>query len=176
MNKKLLTVLAAVMAGSSLCAQAQAPAAPAAPPPPPAPRIPLALAIEASEAALADCKAKTYLITALVVDSAGVPVVMMSEDGNAAARTQGVAKAKIATVMKYKVPSGQIVERVKTDTALAAEVKANPDIGDLLRQGGVPIMVGGKMVGAMAGSGAPGGDKDEACVITGLGKIQARLK
>jgi uncharacterized protein GlcG (DUF336 family) len=116
---------------------------------------------------------KTYKVTALVVDSAGVPVAMMSQDG-AAARTQDIAKSKIATVMKYKVASGVIVERAKTDTALADALKADPAIGQA-RQGALPIMVMGEMIGAMAVSGAPGGDKDEACVMTGLAKVQARL-
>jgi len=36
--------------------------------------------------------------------------------------------------------------------------------------GGLPI------VGAMSASGAPGGDKDEACVKAGVTKLAARLK
>jgi uncharacterized protein GlcG (DUF336 family) len=171
MFKKSLIALAALMASTSV--YAQAPAAAPAPPPPRAKGPAVALAVEAAQAALADCMSKTYKVTALVVDSAGVPVALMSQDG-AAARTQDIAKSKIATVMKYKVASGVIVERAKTDTALADALKADPAIGQA-RQGAVPIMVKGEMIGAMAVSGAPGGDKDEACVMTGLAKVQARL-
>lgn len=42
--------------------------------------------------------------------------------------------------------------------------------------GGLPIKVAGKIVGAMSASGAPGGDKDEACVKAGVTKLAARLK
>jgi len=169
MIKTSLIVLATLMASTSVYAQAPA----AAPPPTRAKGPAVALAVEAAQSALADCMSKTYKVTALVVDSAGVPVAMMSQDG-AAARTQDIAKSKIATVMKYKVASGVIVERAKTDTALADALKADPAIGQA-RQGALPIMVMGEMIGAMAVSGAPGGDKDEACVMTGLAKVQARL-
>ena len=171
MIKTSLIVLATLMASTSV--YAQAPAAAPAPPPPRAKGPAVALAVEAAQSALADCMSKTYKVTVLVVDSAGVPVAMMSQDG-AAVRTQDVAKSKIATVMKYKVASGVIVERAKTDTALADALKADPAIGQA-RQGALPIIVKGEMVGAMAVSGAPGGDKDEACVMTGLAKVQARL-
>ncbi|MEI6282290.1 MAG: heme-binding protein [Alphaproteobacteria bacterium] len=169
MIKTSLIVLATLMASTSVYAQAPA----AAPPPTRAKGPAVALAVEAAQSALSDCMSKTYKVTALVVDSAGVPVAMMSQDG-AAARTQDIAKSKIATVMKYKVASGVIVERAKTDTALADALKADPAIGQA-RQGALPIMVMGEMIGAMAVSGAPGGDKDEACVMTGLAKVQARL-
>ena len=61
------------------------------------------------------------------------------------------------------------------DAQLDAEVKADPKIGTA-RRGALPIMVGGQMIGAMAVSGAPGGDKDEVCVKAGLASIASRLK
>jgi uncharacterized protein GlcG (DUF336 family) len=41
--------------------------------------------------------------------------------------------------------------------------------------GGVPIKVGNETIGAFGISGAPGGDKDEACANAGLAKISDRL-
>jgi uncharacterized protein GlcG (DUF336 family) len=41
--------------------------------------------------------------------------------------------------------------------------------------GGVPIKVGNETIGAIGVSGAPGGDKDEACANAGLAKISDRL-
>jgi uncharacterized protein GlcG (DUF336 family) len=41
--------------------------------------------------------------------------------------------------------------------------------------GGVPIKVGNETIGAIGISGAPGGDKDEACANAGLAKISDRL-
>ena len=48
--------------------------------------------------------------------------------------------------------------------------------GTINAQGGVPIKVGDQLIGAIAVSGAPGGDKDEVCVQAGLDKIASRLK
>ncbi len=156
-------------------AAAQTPAAPA-----PAARIPrakgppLALAVEAAQSAVIACLANGYKVTALVADSGGVPVALLSGDG-AGARTIDVAASKAAVVLKYKTASGVIVERAKTDAALAAELTADPKIG-VARQGALPIIAGGELIGAFAVSGAPGGDKDEACVKIGLDKITGRLK
>jgi uncharacterized protein GlcG (DUF336 family) len=55
-----------------------------------------------------------------------------------------------------------------------AQVVADPLIGTP-RQGAIPIMVGGELIGAFAVSGAPGGDKDEPCAVAGVAKIQDRL-
>jgi len=43
-------------------------------------------------------------------------------------------------------------------------------------RGGLPIVVGGQTLGAVAVSGSPGGDKDEACARAGLDKAADRLK
>jgi uncharacterized protein GlcG (DUF336 family) len=172
-----LALCASVAAGSAM-AQAPAPAgaAPGGPPPaPPRARGPaLALAIEAAQTAVATCTANGYKTTATVVDSAGVPVVILSGDG-APERTQAVGLSKTTTTIKYKVPSGDIADKVKTDAALDAEVKADPKIGTA-RRGALPIKVGNEIIGALSVSGAPGGDKDEVCVKAGLDKVASRLK
>ena len=42
--------------------------------------------------------------------------------------------------------------------------------------GGVPIKVGNEVIGAAGASGAPGGEKDEACVLAGIAKVADALK
>jgi uncharacterized protein GlcG (DUF336 family) len=42
--------------------------------------------------------------------------------------------------------------------------------------GGVPIKAGNEIIGAIGVSGAPGGDKDEACANAGIAKIEDLLK
>lgn len=149
-------------------ADAQPPSAAPNPPPPRARGPALTPAVQAAQAAVAACAANGYKVTALIVDSAGEPVVLLSGDG-AALRTQAIAATKIATVMKYKTASGDIADKAKTDPKLDAEVKADPKIG-MARHGAVPLMSGGEMIGAFAVSGAPGGDKDEACIKAALAK------
>jgi uncharacterized protein GlcG (DUF336 family) len=174
MTKLSILVLAALAVSGVAAAQAPPPAVAPAPPPPRARGPALGLAVEAAQQAVATCLGNTYKVSALIVDSGGDTVVLLSGDG-AAARTQAIAASKIATVMKYKVPSGDIADKVKTDPALDAAVKADPKIGTA-RRGALPIVAGGEMIGAFAVSGAPGGDKDEACVKAGLDKVAARLK
>ncbi len=136
--------------------------------------IPTALAIEGAQTAIATCLANTYKVTALIVDSAGVPIALISGDG-AAAITQRIAMGKAQSVLKYKMTSGQVAAKAASDAAFMSEVVANPLIGTP-RQGAIPITVGGEIIGAFAVSGAPGGDKDEPCAIAGLAKIQDRLQ
>jgi uncharacterized protein GlcG (DUF336 family) len=181
MNKILLATLASVLYAGHAVAQAPAPtiAAPptndevGAPRPARARGIAMALAVEGAQAASAACLEKGYKVTALVVDAAGVPIALIS--GGAAAITQRIAMGKAQAVLKTKMSSGEAAAKAKSDSAFMAQLTGDPLVGTP-RQGGIPIMVGGEMVGAFAVSGAPGGDKDEPCAIAGLDKIQDRLK
>lgn len=145
-----------------------------APPPPRAKGPALDLAVEAAQTAIAACLANGYKTTVLVSDSEGIPVAMLSADG-VGARTQAIVASKTAMVIKYKVSSGTIAERMKTDAALAAEVKADPKM-PYPWQGAVPLMASGQQIGAIAVSGAPGGEKDEACAQPAIARIASRLK
>jgi uncharacterized protein GlcG (DUF336 family) len=115
-----------------------------------------------------------FKVTALVVDAAGVPIVMISGDG-AAAVTQRIAMGKAQTVIKYKTTSGAAAARAGSDPAFMTQLADDPLVGPP-RQGAIPIMVRGEMIGAFAVSGAPGGDRDEPCAIAGLARIQNRLQ
>lgn len=181
--KKILLTVATLAITAPIFAETNPAPTIAAPPtadeqklprPPRARGIPAALAVEAALAANAACAANTYKTTAMITDSAGVPIVVISNDG-AAAITQRVAMSKAQAVLKYGIASGEVVAKAAADPAFAAEVKANPLI-DTARRGAVPIKAGSELVGAFAVSGAPGGDKDEACALAGLAKIQDRVK
>ena len=178
--KKILLAASALLMAAPAFAQAPtiAPAPTAeemkVPRPPRARGIPTALAIEGAVAANAQCLANTYKTTAMITDSAGVPIVVISNDG-AAAITQRIAMSKVQSVLKYKMTSGEVAAKAAADPAFAAELKANPLI-DTARQGAVPLTVGSDVVGVFAVSGAPGGDKDEVCVRAGMAKIADRLK
>ena len=185
MKKLLLASVALMLAVPVVQAQPANPAPTIAPAPTPEemkqPRparahgIPTALAIEAAVEANNVCLGNTYKTTSMIADSAGVPIVIISNDG-AAAITQRIAMSKIQAVMKYNMDtSGEVAAKAKTDSAMAAQIKADPLI-ETARQGAVAIMAGGHRIGVFAVSGAPGGDKDEVCVRAGLAKIQDRVK
>jgi uncharacterized protein GlcG (DUF336 family) len=132
------------------------------------------LAVEAAQTAIASCTAQGLKVTALVVDTAGTPIVMISGDG-AAAITQRIASGKATTALKMKMTSGEAGERAKTDAGFMAQLLADPAMGTP-RQGGVPIMMGGDIVGAIAVSGAPSGAQDEPCAKAGIARIQDRIR
>ena len=90
-------------------------------------------AVEAALEANRVCLGNTYKTTAMIADSAGVPIVVISNDG-AAAVTQRIAMSKIQAVLKYKMSSGDVAKKAAADPAFAAELKANPLI-DTARQG-----------------------------------------
>ena len=184
MKKLLLASVALLLAAPAALAQPANPAptiapAPTAdemklPRPPRAHGISTALAVEGAVEANRVCLGNTYKTTAMITDAAGVPIVVISNDG-AAAVTQRIAMSKVQAVLKYKMTSGEVAAKAAADPAFKAELAANPLI-DTARQGAVPLMSGSEMVGVFAVSGAPGGDKDEVCVRAGIAKIQDRVK
>ena len=48
--------------------------------------------------------------------------------------------------------------------------------GIIAAQGALPINVGDEVIGAVGVSGAPGGEKDEACAKAGIDKIVDQLR
>ena len=142
--------------------------------PPPAARGPsLKLSLEAAQKALATCKGLDQKIGVTVVDSAGVLKVVLATDG---ASPRGITSStnKALTALAFTTATSELGEKIKTDTALAEKVAANGNYNT--RAGGVLLKVGDDVIGAIGVGGAKGSEKDEACAIAGLQKIQRRLK
>ena len=172
--KTALAACALTCALATPLAHAQAPAAsaPQTPPPPPARGVPVDLALEAAKTALDTCKGLEQKVGVSVLDSAGEVRLVLAADGAPNRGVQNSAlKAKAA--LAFEIPSGQVAERAKTDTAVAARLAANPTW--LARAGAVPVVVGGNLIGAIGVGGARGSDKDEACAVAGLDKVRSRL-
>jgi len=119
---------------------------------------------------LAKCRADGYKVTVLVVDGMNMPKAMVRDDGAAASTTE-VAKMKATATMLYNRPSGPAQPLPAGQTAPPATIP-----GTINAQGGVPIKVGDVTIGAVAVSGAPGGDKDAACANAALAKLADKLK
>ena len=124
-----------------------------------------ALAVEAAQAANAACLAAGNKTTTIVVDTEGVPIAMVSDDG-AAAITQRIAMGKAMISIKTK---GSSADATKADAAVMAQL-------GVARPGALPIMAGADLVAAIAVSGSPTGQADEVCAKAALGKIQGRVK
>ena len=135
--------------------------------------IPAALALEAAETAQAFCAQHGNTTTALVVDQAGLPIVMLSANGAGALGQRLVAtKANIAA--KQKMPSGEAAKRYKTEDTILFQLATDPAMGIPL-PGGFPILMHGEAQGAIAVSGASKEVNDEQCAEAGLDKIKDRL-
>jgi uncharacterized protein GlcG (DUF336 family) len=131
------------------------------------------LAVEAAQAALAACAAQGAKVTALMVDSEDVPVVLISADGGVLTERLAASKARIA--VKTGMTSAAAAERAKTDAAFAAQIKADPYMAAAF-SGGLPVTMDGKNAGAFAVGGGSVAGQDEACAKAGLAKIQDRLR
>jgi uncharacterized protein GlcG (DUF336 family) len=123
-----------------------------------------------AQEAMAKCRADGYKVTVLVVDGLNAPKAMIRDDG-ATASTAEVAKMKATATMLYNRPSGPATPPPAGTAAPPATIA-----GTINAQGGVPIKVGDATIGAVAVSGAPGGDKDAACATAGIAKAAGNLK
>jgi uncharacterized protein GlcG (DUF336 family) len=123
-----------------------------------------------AQEAMAKCRADGYKVTVLVVDGLDAPKAMLRDDGATASTTE-VAKMKATATMLYNRPSGPAQPLAPGTTAPPATIP-----GTINAQGGVPIKVGEVTIGAVAVSGAPGGDKDAACANAGIAKVAEKLK
>src|SRR5271167_3580196 len=119
---------------------------------------------------LSNCRTAGYKVTVLVVDGLNAPKAMMRDDGATASTTE-VAKMKATATMLYNRPSGPAQPLPAGTAAPPATIP-----GTINAQGAVPIKVGDATIGAVAVSGAPGGDKDAACANAALAKVSDRLK
>ena len=130
----------------------------------------LDVAQEIAQEAMTKCHTDGYNVTVLVVDGLNAPKAMLRADGATASTTE-VAKMKATATMLYNRPSGPAQPPPPGTTAPPATIP-----GTINAPGGVPIKVGDVTIGAVAVSGAPGGDKDAACANAALAKVAGKLK
>ena len=105
-----------------------------------------------------------------VVDHANVLKAFVRDDGAGMATVQ-VATMKANSVMNFGRASGP-----PPNLPAGAPVPAHVIPGTINAMGGVPIKVGDQLIGSVAVSGAPGGDKDAACANAALSKVADKLK
>jgi uncharacterized protein GlcG (DUF336 family) len=127
----------------------------------------LAIATTAAET----CKATGFNVSVTIVGRQGEIIVQLRGD-DAVPHTVENSFRKAYTARTFRVPSGEMVQRVKQDPQLGAIHLTNI----IAIQGALPIKVGDDVIGAVGVSGAPGGDKDEICSKAGLDKVADQLK
>ncbi len=122
----------------------------------------------ATEAILA-CRDKGYSVSAVVVDKHGNQRVALRDDF-ASKFTLQIAEEKANATIMSGLKSGDFRSQRSDIRPELNHVK-----GILMLVGGVPIISGGRRIGAIGVSGAPGGERDEACALMALEKLEDRL-
>jgi len=129
----------------------------------------LDLAVDIAQGAIDACREDGYQISVVVLDRSGRTQVVMRDVFANQYMTQ-LAQAKANAVVLSNTSSSALR---KNRADIAAELNLLDDL--LVLDGGLPVTVAGSMAGAVGVSGAPGGDKDEACAQRGIDGVQERL-
>jgi len=130
---------------------------------------PLALTI--AQSAYEACAQQGHHVSVTVVGLEGETLVAIRGDGSAP-HTFENSQRKAYTARTFRAPSGEFAQRVKDNPTTGAVHLS----GVIAAQGALPIKVGDAVIAAVGVSGAPGGDKDEACAKAGIDKVADQLK
>ena len=129
------------------------------------------MALTIAQTAIATCTAQGYRVSATIVGRNGEVLVQVRGDGTGPHTMENSFK-KAFTARTFRIPSGEMEERLKKNPAMGAQYLT----GFTTARGALPITVGDEVIGAAGVSGAPGGEKDEACVKAALDKVADQLK
>jgi uncharacterized protein GlcG (DUF336 family) len=130
------------------------------------------LALELAQATLAACRVRGFQVAVAVVDRSGVAQVVL-RDRFAGPHTAPTATAKAWTAATFRSGTGDLVAMTQPGMPQAG-LRALP--GVVVIGGGLPVEAGGALVGAIAVSGAPGADADEACAKAGIDAVRDKLE
>lgn len=123
-----------------------------------------------AEMSIDACRKDGFNVSVVVVDKHGNVRSVMRDD-LAAKYTIEIAQRKANLVLMSGTSSGEF-RTARPDI----QQELNHIEGLIVMQGGLPIRAGGILIGAVGVSGAPGGDKDEACAAVAIKAITTRLE
>ena len=135
--------------------------------------IPLGTAQKAIAAALEACRKDGYRVSVSVVDRAGVLRAMGRADG-AGSHTVDSSRKKAYTAASAWRSTSELADLITKVPSLQALRDINSEI--LILGGGLPIEIGGEVLGGIGVGGAPGTHLDDACAQDGLDAIGAAPK
>ena len=128
----------------------------------------LAAAKEMAAAAESEATRNGWNLVIVIIDDGGNLLYLQRMDGVQLASIQ-IAQAKARTALLYRRPSKDFADRMATgNTALAM-----PEVMPL--EGGLPIVVNGQVIGAIAASGATGA-QDAQAAQKGIDALLGRLR
>ncbi len=122
-----------------------------------------------AQGALEKCRADGYRVSVTILDANGMLKAFVRDDGTGP-HTGDFSRKKAYSAVTFKRTSAE------TGKAWATQ-NPPPNIdGTTGTAGGVPIRAGNEVIGSIGVSGAPGGDKDEACANAGIARVADKLK
>jgi len=130
-----------------------------------------AIALELTQATLANCQQRGFQVAVAVVDRFGIVQVML-RDRYAGAHTPATASGKAWTAATFRSSTSNLFA-ISQPGMMQAGIRNLP--GAVVIGGGLVVEAGGSLVGAIGVSGAPGGDADEACAKAGIEAVQSKL-
>lgn len=129
-------------------------------------------ALKAAQAALSKCRADGFQVAVAVVDRGGIVQVLL-RDRFAGPHTPDMATSKAWTAVSFRTNT----------TAMAAETQAGKPMSGVRNRPGVAAVGGGRIIeaagvllGGIGVSGAPGGERDDACADAGIAAIRDAIE
>jgi uncharacterized protein GlcG (DUF336 family) len=133
--------------------------------------VSMALALAIIQGTIEQCTKDGYKVSVTIVDKGGNVAAQLRGDGTSP-HAMEFSRLKAYTARIRNQTSLQTMKELE-DPARAPlrQIPGLVGIG-----GGVPIKAGNETIGGIGVSGAPGGEKDEACANAGLARVEAALK
>lgn len=132
----------------------------------------LAQAMSAAKAAVEACVSQQYVVSVAIVDRDGMVRTLLRSDG-APAYTVDAARRKAYTAASTGMATSQLEQALRPHPELWSARQID---GFLLLGGGLPVMIGTEILGAIGVSGAPTIKADEGCARAGLRAIDDRVR
>lgn len=136
----------------------------------PVKQISLELAQTIAMKSIEACRKDGYNVSAVVLDRSGSLQVAL-RDTLAAPHTLEIAERKAGMSIMSGIASSEF-RKARGDI----RPELNHMRGLIVMEGALPIRAAGSLIGAVGVSGAPGGDKDEACALEALKAVEERLE
>ncbi len=132
-------------------------------------RMKLETALRIAQAAITQCRKEGVQIAVTVVDRSGHTQVTL-RDVLAMDITLEISKQKAHTAMAFNAALSTMEDRFTKPFQVA---KLD---GLIISAGGIPINIGGSILGGIGVSGAPSGKTDEKCAKAGLAAVSEDLE
>jgi uncharacterized protein GlcG (DUF336 family) len=161
LSSLVLLASASILVAAPACAQA----------PQTEKNVSMAMSLAIIQGALDQCTSDGYKVSVTIVDKGGNVAASVRGDGTGP-HTMEFSRLKAYTARTRNQTSLQTMKLLE-DPANAF-IRQIPNVVGV--GGGVPIRVGTEVIGAVGVSGAPGGEKDEACANAGIAKVADALK